>query len=441
MAANILSTILGKAAGPAAYIGEQAAGYGVGEMVSTMLEPLTAETRQKIWSEMTVLAIPPADAADMVVQDILTEGEGASEAAKYGVSAQNFNHFVQVRGLPPGVMEMLVAWRRGIITADDFAQVVRESHTKTKYIPTLQALFWDVLSTPEAVELALKGAMTTDQMLAVTRQNGTRDEDARRMLAGTGNPIPPTQALELFRRGEMTWDEVSKAVRLGRTRDDQLPFLRKLVRRLPSLFEVRSMLAAGAITAADATKVITEQGYDPVIAAGMVKAGAHTRTRTLKQETESEILTLYEGRFITEERARALLAALGYDTEGVELAIALADARRERRFLTTAVNRAEAMYARHMVSKAQVRGYLGGLGIPTASIEHALETWDITREATVRRLTEAQTLKAAKQGLISGPDAYTRLTHMGYPSEDAWMLVAMELGADHVGVPKPPEGP
>lgn len=418
--------------------GQTAIGYGVGGLVTPLLAPLTTLEQQQLWAKFTDLALTPADVADMVVQDVYTDMAQAYQEASYsGISSDRLDKLIAVRGLPPGTAEMMTAWRRGLIDEATFRQVVRESHTKTKYTDVLVAMKDQVLTADLAIELALKGAITTDHMLTITRANGITDADAQAILAGTGNPLSPTEAIELLNRGEITQDEFTKIVRLGRTRNDQIPMLLKLRRKLPSVFELRSLISTGAITDAEGTKIATEQGLDPTVAAGIVKAAHSTKSTRVHQLTEAQVLSLYESGHMTVAETRKALALIGYSAHDVDLLIALVDARIEAGYITKATSRVHNSYVHRLIDLPEARRELERLRVPSAAIDKLITDWEIEREATVRRLTEAQVVKAAKDSIITPESAYTRLVAMGYPPEDAGILVQLETGQLPKGAPKP----
>jgi hypothetical protein len=85
--------------------------------------------------------------------------------------------------------------------------------------------------------------------------------------------------------------------------------------------------------------------------------------------------------------------------------------------------------ARHF-THAQASMFLDSLAVPHAARDRYLLTWDIERSATVAVLTEAQIVAAHKRGLISGQDAFDRLTARGYTDPDAHILLGVAPGAE-----------
>ena len=63
--------------------------------------------RNQLWQEALSVPISPADAADMVVREVLTEAEGACQAAMSGVSGDNFTNLVAITDLESMVTEFL----------------------------------------------------------------------------------------------------------------------------------------------------------------------------------------------------------------------------------------------------------------------------------------------------------------------------------------------
>src|SRR5205823_12150488 len=95
----------------------------------------------------------------------------------------------ELAGLPPGAAEAQSLLNRGLIGDAEFAQIVREGHTKTKYTALLRQAARYVLSPLVYVEGRLRGFQTDAQMYAGTALSGVTQEDTDLLFHIHGRPI------------------------------------------------------------------------------------------------------------------------------------------------------------------------------------------------------------------------------------------------------------
>lgn len=162
---------------------------------STSFEQIVAESRLFTKYTDAVLALgdvplPPAVAVDGVVEGQISAEYGAHEAFLSGVSAERFQHMVNIRGNPPSPSEAAELLKRGLIPltgtgpdAVSFQQAIFEGATKDKWWQ-LFAKLADYVPPPRTVSAMVRsGAMTDAQALQLYEAAGLTQELAATYLA------------------------------------------------------------------------------------------------------------------------------------------------------------------------------------------------------------------------------------------------------------------
>jgi hypothetical protein len=100
-----------------------------------------------------------------------------------------------------------------------------------------------------------------------------------------------------------------------------------------------------------------------------------------KALTKAELLTEFEGGYITENELRDHLAALGYSGPALDLEVHLGDARRIRGWRDKAITALGKRYVASTMDSAAADGYLVEIGVPDAGTRaNIIRIWDIERE-------------------------------------------------------------
>lgn len=345
------------------------------------------------------------------------------ESRLQGLSAEDAEVLFQLAGLPPGPEIGLDMLRRGIIDEETFRRIVREGNTKTKYTDALLALRDRVLSPELAAEAVVRERLSFEEGYAIARKSGVTRQDFELMVNVRGRPMPTGEALRLLRRGELTEDKFREVVARSNVRTEYVDELLRLRRQLPSLLQIRQLVRAGSISDDLAIRYIVQQGYDRELAEAIVDAGKRQKQEKTRDLTLSVILVLYEAREIQEDDAREFLRALGYNSNEVELLLALGDARREIKFREQAVGRVRTLYVSRKISEERAQAILDRIGVHPRAKDDLFLLWDIERESVRATLSMAQVIRAWRRDIISRDEAFERLLGLGYDREDADILL------------------
>jgi hypothetical protein len=394
----------------------QRGGYG-----QTLHGPLLAARK-------TLLS--PADAALAVTRSIFTESEGAARAALSGVDGADFATLVANTGEPLGLEQLLEALRRGFIDGARFDRGFRQARYRNEWVDVALKLQYSPMSAADAIEALVQGHIAETVAREKAAQNGLEPSDFDALYQTAGEPLSRTELEQLLNRGEVTTAFVEQGLRESRLKNKYVPDAVKLHVRLPEGRQIVSMVTHGVVDKPAALKLLMQVGYSQEVAGYLVAEGTSAKIGTHKTLTISEIHSLYVDGVFTAAHAEQLLAGMGFDAADAGYLIRAWDLVAAAAVTRQAINVVRAKYvARHFDHQAAVL-YLDSLNIAPAARDRYLTLWDIERGASVAVLSEAQIVHAHKTGLISGQDAYTRLTQRGYDPGDARILLGVAPGAE-----------
>lgn len=372
--------------------------------------------------------LAPADLALMVLKGILSEGDAATIAAGSGVSASDFSRLILATGEPPGIMELLEAYRRGFIPQSQLEHGIRQSRVRDEWIPTLEKLRYQPMSTSDAVRAVVQNHLQLADARKIADENGLTPGAMDILVQVEGNPLAPGQFYELWNRGIIGQAEVEQGLRESHLKNKYIPAALHLRERLPEGRQITTMLNHGALTSEQAHRLLLDHGYSAEVIAALIKSGTSGKTGAHKQLASTQITTLYEDQAIDEPTAAKMLGALGYAASEVEWILRLADLRVEHAYLNAAVAHVrQAMVSRHITAQVAT-GRLDALGLRAQHRDQLIHLWSLEVESTVKVLTPAQILKAHKTQAISDQDALDRLTREGYSTADAELLITIDGG-------------
>lgn len=287
--------------------------------------------------------LTPSDLANARQQGYVNEARQKAESALQGVSDDRAELLYLLAGLPPGPETGLEMLRRSIITADEFATLVREGHTKTKYTDELLALRNRVLTASDYASLWLRGWISEHDAKAGGALTGYDAAAMDLLYLNRGRPATTRQAFIGYTRGGrvqgQSWDEREthkRAVEQSNIRTEWEPVLWAQRYTYPSAFVLRNLTQSGDITQADAEKVLLYEGWEPDFAAKVSKAWAGGATgatdpHVAKAQTQlwTTLHTSYKNGESDEAAARDKLHTLGVPADAQTAILNLWNEERE----------------------------------------------------------------------------------------------------------------
>lgn len=331
--------------------------------------------------------LSPAEAANAFVQGYMEEAEAEAEAALSGVNARRSQIQRDTTGLPPGPMDGLTLLRRGIITEDEYRQLVREGHTKLKYVEPLLGLRNRILTASQWATAWLKGHATEAEAKAGGALEGY-DADAMDLLyLNQGRPATVRQIHIGYARGAKLPGAVNEeaairtAVRQSNVRTEYADLLVAQRYTYPSPFVLRALVTDGTFSEADGRQILIESGWRPEFA----------------------------------EKAAAKWAGAGTAGPSAKWA----DRARTRVF-TEAWND----FQDGNSDETELRGLLAAVGAVGGEQDTIVQLATTTRDLQRRDLTQAQILKLYKRNVWPIERTQAALEDLGMTPEDAADLIA-----------------
>ena len=189
----------------------------------------------------------------------------------------------QLVGLPPGVMELLQMWNRGIITEQAVAHGIREGHTKTKWTSALKELRHFILSPAEAAGLRLRGWIDQTEANRLGALSGASSEVMERLYQNRGRPAAPGQMATAAVRGidgplgrPMDEAQFLIGIRESDIRPEWGPMLWQSRFLYPSLFQLNRLVTGGAIDVPTGVAWAKKARYAPEVVTALERSWSTT---------------------------------------------------------------------------------------------------------------------------------------------------------------------
>lgn len=388
------------------------------------------------WIEALVKAkdvlLSSQELAMMQQQGFVSQARANSEGALQGVTNERQQLRYDVSGLPPGVGEALQMLRRKIITAAEFAQIVREGHTKTKYTDELLALKDQVLHATDYAGLRIRGWISAEESYAGGALTGYGKEDMDRLFQNRGRPATTHQVFIGMRRGGKVGGPTTgidpdflKAVQQSDIRPEYANPLWAGRFTYPAAFVLRTLASSGDLTQAETEEILLFEGWEPTLAKKVsIKWSAGTAT-TQRKETAAHLALEYGSGHISDGEYVAALKELGYSDQAAALEVDLTNWKATKKYRDKAIDKVASRFIGLQFSEAEARQALADLTVPARATELYLRAWSLERDDEGTSLSQAQVGKAYKKGLLTLDAATARLGDLGMLPADA----ALYLGS------------
>lgn len=365
-----------------------------------------------------------ADAALAVLRGNLSKDEGIKIASENGYDENAFDVLIGNTGEPPGLMQLLEAFRRGFITQAELEKGILQSRYRNEWIPMLEKLRYVPMSTSDAARAVVQDQMNIDDGRKIADQNGLDPGAFDTIVATEGNPLSRTEMSELYNRGLVSKAQFEQAMRESRMKNKYNDLAFALRQRLIPEGTVSRAVRYGEISHADAVAKIVELGYSAKDAEIIVASGSGERLQTFKERVVSSIVTMYEDGVIAVSDATTLIKSLGYSDQEISYIVEATEFKRESHIINSVITGIKGKYLQHHITTQQASSMLDTMGIPSENRDFLIKAWTVEKSAFTRVLTPAQVVKAVKLQLITEQEGQDRLIAMGYADSDAALLIA-----------------
>jgi len=396
---------------------------GIKDLFNERLQPeaIATAVQRGILPNAGLLPVGPPSAVGVVEPMPEVPLDPLAEAQASGYDFHRIAAPTRIVGLPPAPGELLDLLNRGVIEDADFYRGVAEGNTRNEWGAVLYQLRHFLLSPEKVATLRLKGWI--DQATANTL-GALRGADAavmENLYLSLGRPAAPVQMQTAWARGVdgpdgVPMDEAQylKGIRESDIRPEWGPMLWGIRYAYPSLFQLRRAVEDGSITAARALTILQYERYEAQDAQALVASWTKGGAAAQKELTKTEILTEYEGLFMTAAQATAALELLGMDPTAVGMELELADARRVNKARDAVVKAVHDAYVAHSIDATAAAAGLADVNISQPAIDNLVHLWGLERDESRRSLTQAQIKRAYVRGLITFDQATAALEDLGY---------------------------
>ena len=333
-----------------------------------------------------------------------------------------------------------------------FEQGIAEGRLADKWAPVIEALarLWP---TPvDAVNAEVKGQLTPAEGRELYERLGGDPQFYTWIRDAAGDAPSPLELADMAARGIIKWtgrgpDVLSfeQGVAEGRLKDKWTPAVRRFTEYLPPPSEIVTFAAHGAISDTRTRDLLSEHHMPADVLAAFVNEVDLTELSDYRGLTQAEVVDMYYAHLLTREQATAILEALHVTPRAAPLLLEYADLRQVIDSIKKSVERIATLYTGRKIGVETARAALNRLQIPSESVTRIIESWQLQAQANVKTLSETQISNAWKYKIIDQATAIQLLQAIGYSEFDAWALLSVNAKTPLPNRPPfevaPPPGP
>ena len=363
--------------------------------------------------------LSPDRLAQLVTFGVLDENEAARIAEQSGMMRDDFHRLVLGNGEPPGVQDLLLAWRRGVINESDVERGITQGPLRNEWIPVVKSLQWQPLSVGEAADAVNQGHLTLDEGRKIALENGFKPDLFDIVIKNAGIPPGPQTALDWLNRGLITEQQALSMLYESRIKNEWVPTYLQSRQHLMPASEVRMLLARGAITSDVAMTKLAKLGISEEDAAYYVDGATRERTAAHRELTVTEVLELNQSGALSDVDSATMLTAFGFSESDTQWILLIPQLRRMKALQAAAINRIGRSYLIGIIDVNDASAAMDRLAIPAEQRDLTISLWDEQRLTPTRSLTPAEIGTAVSRGLLTEDEGVTRLVGYGFSEIDA----------------------
>jgi hypothetical protein len=369
------------------------------------------------------IILSPADLALAHLRGDITPEELAAYTKMVGVTTHDMDTLIGNTGEPPGLMQLLEAYRRHFIDKDRLEKGVRQSRVRNEWIPTIEKLRYTPMSTADAVRATVENYMQPSEARDIADANGLEPGHIDFLLQAWGRPLAHGEMMALYHRGLATIAQVKQSVRESDIKDKYVNMSVELGRRLLSERLIVQAIHYNAIDLATGARKLQELGYNAQDAGILIKLGVHEAQGAHKELTRAQIVQLYNDNVLSQAQAEQHLTNIGYSAANAGYALRIADVQQHTKEINAEKGAIRASFLAGNIDSVQAQAQLQGIGLSLDQAQHSVTVWSREKHRASRVLSEAQIVKAAEQGVVTPAEALTLLEASGFSRADATILL------------------
>lgn len=391
----------------------------VSAFVMAAVGPFVQDIANTAWSAHTSQPLSPAEVALASLRGAMSDDDAAKEATLSGLNRQRFDILQLNTGEPPGLMQLLEAYRRGYIDQARLVRGIKQSRVRNEWVDVVEKLRFAPVSAGEVLAGLVQGHLELGDAADRLEQAGIDPSNLGWLYETHGRPPGVVELGALVNRGEMTVELWEQAVRESDIKNKYIPYLNALRRRLMPERTVVSAIRQGVITVEDGKERLRHLGFGESDVDALAGEASSTKVAHVKELSESQTMSAYAQRLISKAQATVRLAVLGYTPDEIALVIELGDHAHHARFQEAGISRVHAMFVAHKIDASAAAVDLDKIGMDHDARADLITLWTAEREANVQTLTLAQLQGLAHRGRIGFASYMERVVKLGWSKDDA----------------------
>lgn len=367
--------------------------------------------------------LSPADLALAFLRTSITRETMEGYAKQLGVTVDDMQVLIDNTGEPPGPEQLMEALRRGFIDRERFDRGIRQSRVRDEWVDVEYALRLQPMSVADSVRAVVENYITEDEGKAIAELNGLEPKYYHTLVESWGRPLSHEQMGSLYYRGLASRKQFDQAMRESDIKNKYINQSFELTRRLLPERLIVQAIHYNAVSMKDGARMLMELGYDQQTTGVVLKLGLHEQQGLAHQLTRAEIVSLYEDQVLSKDQALQHLVTLGYTEQNARYVLTIADTANHAKEVRAEELAIRSSYLAKGIDKVQAHAQLLTIGLSASQADHMISVWDREAHRAERVLTEAQIVKAAKEGTITADDGLALLIGAGYSPPNARILL------------------
>jgi hypothetical protein len=377
-----------------------------------MVRNAIPEEVQNLYIDLARQLLSPQDMALAVLRGDTTLDYARQVANAAGITNDDFNILQLNTGEPPGLQQLLEAYRRDFIDKATLETGIRQSRVRDQWIPVIEQLRYEPIATADAIEAYVKGYITEDQAKSYTQQNGLEPDDFDALALSAGEPLSRTEMTMLWNRGEVSQEDVANAIRQSRIKDAYIDWALLLKTAPMSTADAIEAYVQGYLSKDNATRIIQMNGLrDEDIDPLMLTAG--------EPLPKVEMLKLWNRGLVTEDQVKDALRQSRLKDSYIDTALQL-------RIELPALYEVRALLANGSLTAEQGTQLLLESGYQTDIVKAIVAGATGEAVAGTKTLTAAQLSTLYQERELSATEYVNELVALGYSQTEAELFETLE---------------
>lgn len=397
----------------------------VSSFVMAAVQPYVTDVQNLAWSGHTSLPLSPEEISIGRVKDTLGNIDVYHEGAKSGYDQQRLDVMYLNTGEPPGIMQVLELYRRGLLDVDRVTTAIRQSRIRPEWQDAILDLRYAPPSGAEAIMGLVKGHLDEGAARTIFQESGTDPKHFDWIHATAGRPPGAEGLLGLLNRGLIDEEMFGEAIRQSDIQDRWIPALLAERRYIPPPRSIVPMLRSGAVTEEYARVLMGYHGIIPEDQDIYIKEAHSTKSAAVKELSLGSVRSMYADGMITRDVAIVDVAKLGYPTDLATELVDLVDAQRTAKYRNTIVTHVHSLFVRHRISQVDASNELDRIGVQSKVRDELIKLWLIEQQINIVPLTLAQCQGLWRRGVMDDSEFNTRVRALGHPESDVEYLKAL----------------